>query len=583
MPTLFKEVNYNLASLVDSIDMGVIGLPDIQRPFQWEDTKVRDLFDSMYKGFPVGYLLFWQSAQVDGTHVRSIGTEKKQKNPSLLIVDGQQRLTSLYAVIKGKEVIRKNYEKDTIRIAFNPLDETFEVAGAAINRNPKYVPNISVMWQAESDLFEIVESFTRRLSESMELGQTEIKKIRDAFSRLKNLHSYPFSAMELPSTMDEEQVADVFVRINSKGESLKQADFILTLMSVFWDEGRTELEAFCRLSRQPSKDASTPFNYIMEPQPDQMLRVSVGYAFRRARMKNVYNLLRGKDMQSGDFSDQLREAQFARLKEAQRSTLHIQQWHEFLKAIQQSGYTRAAYISSDNNLLYAYVLFLIGREDYGMDLYALRQLIARWYFMISVSGRYTNSPETEMEKDLANLRDAHTADDFAAVLNRAIANQFTHDYWMLNLPQELESSSARSPSLFAYYAALHIHDATGLFSKLKVSQLLQAGLKAKKSALEKHHLFPRNYLIKMGIHQKRNINQIANYALVEWSDNIAIRDKAPAEYLPAYLERLTPEERQQMYYWHALPEGWEYMEYNAFLTQRRSLIARVIQDAFEKL
>lgn len=112
MATLFKEVNYNLASLIQQIDLGLIGLPDIQRPFVWKDTKVRDLFDSMYKGYPVGYFLFWANANIEGT--KGIGTVAKQKHPSLLIVDGQQRLTSLYAVIKGQEVIRENYEKANI-------------------------------------------------------------------------------------------------------------------------------------------------------------------------------------------------------------------------------------------------------------------------------------------------------------------------------------------------------------------------------------------------------------------------------------------------------------------------------------
>jgi uncharacterized protein with ParB-like and HNH nuclease domain len=139
MATLFKEVNYNLTTLIQQIDLGVIGLPDIQRPFVWKDTKVRDLFDSMYKGYPVGYFLFWANANIEGT--KGIGTTLKQKHPTLLIVDGQQRLTSLYAVVKGQEVIRENYEKANIAIAFNPLEEKFEIPDASIKRNPRYFQN----------------------------------------------------------------------------------------------------------------------------------------------------------------------------------------------------------------------------------------------------------------------------------------------------------------------------------------------------------------------------------------------------------------------------------------------------------
>jgi uncharacterized protein with ParB-like and HNH nuclease domain len=142
--TTFKKVDYTLKSLLSYIEMGEIGLPDIQRPFVWKNAKVRDLFDSMYQGYPVGYLLLWQNAYDEDTKV--IGTDSKQKPPRLLIVDGQQRLTSLYAVVKGIPVVRENYDAETIEIAFNPLQEKFAVADAAIRRDKAYIPNISKVW-----------------------------------------------------------------------------------------------------------------------------------------------------------------------------------------------------------------------------------------------------------------------------------------------------------------------------------------------------------------------------------------------------------------------------------------------------
>ena len=132
--TVFAKVDYTLGTLMDAIELGTIGLPDIQRPFVWKNAKVRNLFDSMYRGFPVGYLLFWENANVDG---RAIGTDGKQKTPQLLIVDGQQRLTSLYAVIKGVPIIRENYEAESIEIAFSPLNGKFEVADAQFARTSR--------------------------------------------------------------------------------------------------------------------------------------------------------------------------------------------------------------------------------------------------------------------------------------------------------------------------------------------------------------------------------------------------------------------------------------------------------------
>lgn len=581
MATLFKEVNYNLITLIQSIDLGLIGLPDIQRPFVWPDTKVRDLFDSMYKGYPVGYFLFWANANIEG--VKSIGTEEKQKHPNLLIVDGQQRLTSLYAVIKSEQVVRVNYDKATITIAFNPLEEKFVVPDASTKRNPRYFPSISDIWKPDINIFKVINEFVARLKNSVEISDEDEQKIQNAFMQLKNLESYPFSVLELSSEINEEQVADVFVRINSQGKSLNQADFILTLMSVFWEEGRKDLEDFCRLSRTPAKDIASPFNYLIDPEPDQMLRVAVGLAFHRARLQYVYSILRGKDLETGEFSTERRDAQFNKLKESQAKALNIQNWHEFIKAIKMAGFARQDYISSKNNLLYAYVFFLIGKEEYKMDLYELKQLIAKWFFMSSITGRYTGSPETAMEMDLARLRTVTNAQEFTNTLNDIIEGQLTNDFWEIKLPMDMATSSSTSPSLYAYYASLYILDAYGLFSKLRVSDLLQEGLRSKKSALERHHLFPKAWLKRNGITEKRMTNQIANYALVEWSDNISISDSSPSEYLPLYNARFSSEEREQMYFWHALPENWENMDYEDFLKERRIRIAILIKQAYFKL
>lgn len=579
MATLFKEVNYNLTTLIQQIDLGVIGLPDIQRPFVWKDTKVRDLFDSMYKGYPVGYFLFWANANIES--VKSIGTGSKQKTPTLLIVDGQQRLTSLYAVVKGQEVIRENYEKTNIVIAFNPLEEKFAIPDAAVEKDPRYFQNISELWQDDVDLFEITDQFVDRLKQTVELTGDEIKRIRKAFNNLSNLESYPFSALELSAEINEEQVADVFVRINSQGKKLNQADFILTLMSVFWEDGRRDLEEFCRLCRVPSKESASPFNYLIDPDPDQMLRVSVGLAFRRARLQYVYSILRGKDLETGEFSIERREIQFQNLQIAQSKVLNIVNWHEFIKSIKQAGFARHDYISSDNNLLYAYIFFLIGREDLKMELYELKKLIAKWFFMCSITGRYTSSPESIMESDLARLRGIETSDHFKQVLNEIIEGQLTNDFWTLTLPMNLSTSSSTSPSLYSYYAALYILGSNGLFSKLKISDLLQEGLRSKKSALERHHLFPKAWLERNGVTDQTQRNQIANYALVEWSDNVNISDTEPSKYLPHYVSRLSEDEKVKMYYWHALAENWEQMEYFEFLIDRRNRIAQVVKDAYE--
>jgi hypothetical protein len=577
--TVFKEVRYDLSSLIKFIELGEIGLPDIQRPFVWKNTKVRDLFASMYRGFPIGYLLFWQNASTPDA--RAIGVDHKQKAPRLLIVDGQQRLTSLYAVTKAINVIRENYKSEAIEIAFSPLQEKFEVADAAIRKDAAYIPNISAIWN--SDLFESTDNYLTALSATREVTDDDRRQIRKAITRLQGLLSYPFTALELASSVDEEQVSDIFVLINSAGKSLNQADFILTLMSVFWDEGRALLESFSREARTPANGGASPFNHFIQPGPEQLLRVAIGVGFRRARLKSIYSILRGKDMETGLFDDERRIAQFQILQEAQARVLNLQYWHDFFKVLLQAGYRSSSMITSQTNLLYSYVFYLIGRTEYKVEEHTLRRVLARWFFMTCITGRYTNSPESKMEFDLARFREIKDASEFVAVLEQICNESITPDYWTVVLPNELATSSSRSPSLFAYHAALNLLDARVLFSTQKVAELLDPTTNAHRAALERHHLYPKAYLRGLGITEIRDTNQIANYALVEWGDNTEISDASPVTYIPLMKSRCSPKDLERMYYWHALPDNWESLAYQDFLIERRERIAAVIRDAYEKL
>ena len=579
--TVFDKKDYNLGSLLEQIGEGRIGLPDIQRPFVWKTKDVRDLFDSMYRGFPVGYLLFWSSG-VEGQE-RQIGTNGKQRAPSLLIVDGQQRLTSLYAVIKNRKILTESYEKKHLHIAFRPSDETFAVADAAIRRDATYIADISELWTEDQLLIDYIGDFLERLREQRDLADDERKQISRAISRLHNLTNYPFTALELGADVDEEDVAEVFVRINSEGVNLNQADFILTLMSVFWDEGRQQLEAFCRDAVRPSEDGqASAYNRYVGPDPDELLRVSIGVGFRRARLKFAYSILRGKDLETGDVSEERRAEQFETLRSAQDFALNLTNWHEYFKALALAGFRSDGMITSHMNLFFCYLMFLIGKRDYWLKGYDLRCVIARWFFMCNISRRYTGSSESRMESDLARLRDTETAEDFVRLLDGIIESTLTDDFWNITLPDGLDTSSYNSPTLYAYHAALNVLGARALFSNLSITELLDPDVNAKKRGVERHHLFPKNYLKKQDI-GNAPVNHIANRAYVEWPDNIEIADRPPAAYFPEYACRFDEEERAQMREWHALPEGWEHMDYRDFLEERRLLIAQVTRKGFEKL
>lgn len=584
LKTCFKRVDYDLSNLLHYLDIGDIGLPDIQRPFVWSNAKVRDLFDSMYRGFPVGYFLFWENAQTNGAKQIGVGS-KTHTTPSRLIVDGQQRLTSLYAVFRGKRVLDEDYRERKIEIAFCPRTGAFEVADAAIKRDPEWISNISDLWATGNSSFKMVKGFLKTLSDKTELTEDEEEQISHNLDRLFDLQKYPFTALEIASTVDEEQVADIFVRINSEGVKLNQADFILTLLSVFWDEGRAELETFCRLSRQPVAPGSvaSPFNHFIEPDPDQLLRVSVAVGFSRGRLKSVYQVLRGKDLETGVFSSTHRDAQFDVLRQAQAKVLDLTYWHQFLSSLVGAGFRSSEMISSQNAFLYAYAFYLIGRTQCKVPEHQLQKAIGRWFFFSSLTGRYTSSPETVMDGDLNRLRGVTDAQTFIGILDELISNQLTGDYWTTTLPAALISSSARNPELFAYIAAQNRLNAPVLFSHKKVSDLLDPSIKTKKKALERHHLFPRAWLESQGTEDRTLINQMANYALLEWPDNLDISADAPFDYVPDIRTRFSQDEWHRMHDLHALPQGWELMDYPDFLVARRKLMANIVRRGFETL
>jgi hypothetical protein len=584
LKTCFKRVDYDLAGLLHYIDIGDLGLPDIQRPFVWSNAKVRDLFDSMYRGFPVGYLLFWENADVKGA--RQIGTDSKQRQaPSRLIVDGQQRLSSLYAVFRGRKVLDDDYRERQIEIAFRPRDGSFEVADAAIRRDPEWIPNISDIWTSGKSSRKLVNDFIDQLTAKAELSDDEEELIAHSLDRLFDLQKYPFTALEIAPSVDEEQVADIFVRINSEGVKLNQADFILTLLSVFWDEGRAALERFCRASRQApaTGSAPSPFNHFIRPDPDQLLRVSIALGFGRGRLQSVYQVLRGKDVETGEFSTAQREKQFAILQEAQAHVLNLRDWHQFLSALVGAGFRSWEMISSNNALLFAYAFYLIGRVRFAVPEHALQKAIGRWFFASSLTGRYTSSPETIMDGDLARLRGVQDTTDFLKQLDEVIAAELTNEFWTITLPADLDSSSARNPALFAYVAAQNRLGAPVLFSHKKIGELIDPAVRTQRKLLERHHLFPRAWLAREGIDDRRLVNQMANYALLEWPENLDIRDKPPAEYVATIKSRFSNTAWAQMCELHALPEDWQEMDYADLLDQRRHLMADIIRRGFESL
>lgn len=579
---MYRDTGYSLSHLVESIKLGDIALPEIQRPFVWKSAKVRDLFDSMYRGYPVGTLMLWETGAPAGA--RRIGGGPEDRPPRLLIVDGQQRLTSLFAVMTGTEVITRSFVPKRITVAFRPVDEMFEVSDAAIRKDADFIPDITALWQ--SGYKSTVRAFFERLAEAKsEAIPHEVQdRLEERIDRVRDLRDFRFQVIELGSTADEAEVAEIFVRINSKGVQLNQADFILTLMSVNWEPGRQALEGFCRSAVDPNVKGTSARNPYLDPKPEQMLRAAIALAFRRGRLQHVYNLLRGKDMDTGAVSEKRRVEQFERLQVAQARVLDLTNWHEFLKSLAAAGFRSSRMITSATAIVYSYALWLIGKYDFGLNSRDLRQVIARWFFMAHTTGWYSSSPESTIESDLARLRGLPSDDSqaFIRALDQTISSVFTRDYWDITFPARLDTSAAHSPALYGYWAALNLLDAQLLFSTQRLRDTFDSGAAAPRS-VERHHLFPKAFLARQGVTNQTQVNAIANMAFLDWPDNTEISAEDPTVYWPVFRERLTPAQREQQEYWHALPPGWDHLDFRGFLDRRRHLMARVVRDAFDTL
>jgi hypothetical protein len=267
--------------------------------------------------------------------------------------------------------------------------------------------------------------------------------------------------------------------------------------------------------------------------------------------------------------------------------LDLTNWHEFLQCLERAGFRGSKMISSDNALLFSYALWLIGRVDYHVSLDRLREVIARWFFMAHTTARYSGTFETRFEQDVSRLADLKPGDavGFVRALSSVINDVLTADYWAITLPNELATSASKSPALLGYIAALNILDADALLSTGKIRSRLDPAVTAKKG-IERHHIFPRVYLrSELKVTDNKEINQIANMALVEWADNIAISNDAPDVYWPAQVaaKNLSDGRLARQQYWHALPDGWQHMDYLGFLTARRRLMAQVVKDAYGQL
>jgi hypothetical protein len=579
---IFEHGQRSIASLMNDIEREMIALPDLQRPFVWEDTGAQKLLDSLFVGFPVGTLVFWHTS--DDKNARALGAERPGLQATTLVIDGQQRLASLYAVTRGADVVGKDGATRKITIAFRPRDGRFEVANAAIRNDPEFLPNVTELWDGRRLRGQIRRDLINTLRDK---GRAVDDKYEDAVDRnLDRAHAiidYRFPTVDIrktATTQDEEitdeDVAEIFVRINNQGTKLGQADFVLTLLSVFHGRLRDRIEVRAREMSQGT---------IVGIDTQQLLRAVCGVAFGRARMSAIYRYLRGVDPTTGEANASERMKRLDQLDDAAKQCMEKTPWRDYLLRVQHAGFVSQALVASKNAVVNGYAFYIRGREA-ALPKNKLDEMIARWVFGTLLTARYSVASETIFEQDLARVArlERDDADGFIRALDDAMGETLTGDYWTQSLVSALATDKARAPAALAFRAAQVVLGTRALFSDQLLQNLLDPPADGGRAASEAHHLFPTTWLHSHGVRERRLVNQVANLADVGWHENSMISGRGPVAYVPRLREKLGIHDDRwgRMCAEHALPLEWESMEYMEFLRERRRRMADIIRVAFRQ-
>lgn len=601
------EINkYSVETILNWVKSKEVAIPDIQRPFVWEGKKVRDLIDSLYKGFPVGYLIVSRSHEMklkDGT------LSKGQK----ILIDGQQRVTALMTSILGITVLDDEYRERVIKIAYNPFakedEELFEVQDQSHIKSKKWIEDISVFFKPDFDIWGFVETYCET---NPEITKNEFAKKVTAIQGIKNKE---LGIIELSSDLDIETVTEVFIRINSKGTVLSQADYAMSKIAADDKYGgnvlRKAIDYFCHLAVEPSfyhkiKENDKEFiesdfgkemtwlkddyEAIYDPKYEDMLRVSFVHMFGKGKLKDLVSLLSGRDFEARDYKEEIAEDSFKKLTEGIKHFMHQYYFEQFVLAIKNAGFISNKLINSQNALNFAYVVFLNLAFSNEVDKTEIKRYVSKWFVMSVLTGRYSSSsaPDTKMDYDIRNIKKKGVVSFLKEIEEADLSDAF----WDYGLVQKLETPNSSSPALSAYFAAQIVNADKGLFSATSTIRDLFG-------SSDVHHIFPKNYLQQIDSLNVRSIyNQVANYTYLDTPINIKIGNKAPNVYFSdAFKEAeengtvfgypMTVAELENNLLVNCIPfeiRNWTYEDYlNNFLPQRRKLMAKKIKEYYYSL
>ena len=604
MTEKYNASNISLEQILGYIKSGAIAIPEIQRPFVWKPRQVRDLIDSLYMGYPTGYLIISQSPDMklkDG----SLSIGKK------IMIDGQQRVTALMTSIVGMEVLTSDFKKRRIKIAFNPQasennnEEIFKVQDNAILKDKKWIADISEIFKPDFDQWTFVNDYCQK---NPEITGSQMNNI---LMRLLDIKNRQIGVISLDKDLNIDEVTEIFIRINSQGAKLNQADFAMSKIAANTEYGgnalRKAIDYFSHLTVEPewysdmTKDAEfmktqyanklewlkNDSESIFDPDYNDILRIAFMYKFGRAKLKDLVSLLGGRDFETREYKVSIAEESFRKLSEGVIDFMNQYTFSNFILGIKAAGFISNKLINSQITLDFAYTLYLLLNNDPAFEKSQIKHYVAKWFVMSTLTNRYTGSPETQMDFDIKRIREK----GFLAFFQEVEEANLSVTFWNVRLVQLLETSIINSPFFNIFIASQIYESDNALFSNgTKVGYLITL-------MGDVHHIFPKQYLRKNGYNEKTQYNQIANFTYIDTQVNKEISDKAPNIYFKEAVEQCKQGQAlygnitdinilQENIQKNCIPSdiiNMDHSHYLEFLTARRKMMAEKIKNYYLNL
>ncbi|MBR5238772.1 MAG: DUF262 domain-containing protein [Paludibacteraceae bacterium] len=604
----FTNTTLTIKALLGLIEAKDIAIPEIQRPFVWKSTQVRDLIDSLYKGYPTGYIILWRNPNIklkDGT----VSSGKK------VIIDGQQRITALMTAIAGLEIFNSEYKQARVKIAFDPFAaleyingnseaEIFAVQTPAHLKSKRWITDIASIFDTHFSSWTFIPQY---IEQNPEMNGNDLQNV---LNMLKGIETMQIGVVELSEKLDIDVVTDIFIRINSKGTPLSQGDFVMSKMAADEIYGgntlRKIIDYFAHLVVVPTyydyiKNNDVNFvnagfldklawladdkETVYDPTCDDVIRVAFMHKVKRAKLSNLVQLLNGRDFETREYKEEIAENTFKLMYEGVFNVINKYNFTQFMIAIKSAGFISDKMVTSNMALDFAYTIFFLLQES-EIPVAERKRIVQKWYVISILTGRYSSSPESSFAKDLRQITEFGIVNVLKSIENATLSDNF----WNVEVPQNLTMTSTNNPTYLVYLAAqVYFNDISLLSANVTVRELIALGG-------DIHHIFPKKYLINNNF-PKNLYNQNANYVYLDRPVNESIGMKAPNIYFSLALEQcitkivkcgsiLEKETLLQNLKINCIPESvftMDYTNYNSFLNERRVLMAQKIKDFYCKL